>query len=252
MGPPCSGLLSEDLARPIPHRGSRGVAPSVSPVPNPFLSTFKCFNLLHPPRRALGEAKRRPRLRAIKQLAARGGRAAPGGSTACGGSRGAFVAGRRGPPGEPTSSLLLGELRLTALPAPWLILAYPPSEQHQAPGASLLPVLQVRNRGPRAGAGPGREHLCLACLLGKILASGLPLPAAASCSASLSRIQSLLGPKLFLIRSAVQGEGGVRDPIWPLAWRIVGAQQTWVRAWHTVGPQQTPPEPHAAATQLGL
>lgn len=48
------------------------------PGRNPFLSTFKCFNLLHPPRRALREAGRMPRLRAIKQFTARGAELASG------------------------------------------------------------------------------------------------------------------------------------------------------------------------------
>lgn len=37
-----------------------------------WLSTLKCFNLLHPPTRALKEAGRRPRLRTIKELTAGG------------------------------------------------------------------------------------------------------------------------------------------------------------------------------------
>lgn len=64
--------------RPAVRHASSWADPQV-PRRNPFLSTFECFNLLHPPRRALGEAGRPPRLRAIKQLTVRGAEPAASG-----------------------------------------------------------------------------------------------------------------------------------------------------------------------------
>ena len=73
------GALSEGLASSPPSHQFPGLIPRL-PSRNPFLSTLKCFNLLHPLQRAPREAGRTPWLRAIKQLTAGGAERAQGGS----------------------------------------------------------------------------------------------------------------------------------------------------------------------------
>lgn len=66
------GAVSEGLSLPTPPPPTLCFPGRILGFPQckSWLSTLKCFNLLHPPRRALREARRRPGLRTIKQLPA--------------------------------------------------------------------------------------------------------------------------------------------------------------------------------------
>lgn len=74
------GTISEDLSLPTPPPPALCFPGWILGFPQckSWLSTLKCFNLLHPPRRALREAGRRPRLRTIKQFTASGAPMGPG------------------------------------------------------------------------------------------------------------------------------------------------------------------------------
>lgn len=103
-----------------------------------WLSTLKCFNLLHPPRRALREAGRRPRLRTIKRLRAGG----PVGAER--GLREGWEGQRAQPPNDGVSGP-----PPHAHANPHRILAHASEEQPLAPLATPPPVLRVRARPER-------------------------------------------------------------------------------------------------------
>lgn len=116
-----------------------------------WLSTLKCFNLLHPPRRALREAGRRPGLRTIKQLPAGG--APVGAGRPVGEMGGPFTRGCREVSLHNHRMKAFG-LHLTLMPSPlfpWLLLS---ADSIWHPWATPLPALRVRAR-PESPVGPG-------------------------------------------------------------------------------------------------